>query len=69
MVDRCVCCDRKFSDLKKIIDEEKLSTIEALRRRVMFGINCGLCMPYISLIFTTGKTEFEPIISEGGGNE
>lgn len=69
MVDKCVCSDRKFSDMKSIIDREKISTIEGLRRRIMFGINCGLCLPYISMIFTTGKTEFEPIPLPGGENE
>ncbi len=69
MVDKCVCCDRKFSDMKQIIDRENITTIEGLRRRIMFGISCGLCLPYIKMIFTTGKTEFEPIPSEGGGNE
>jgi hypothetical protein len=69
MVDRCVCSERKFSDLKKIIESEKVNNVDGLRRHVNFGINCRLCLPYVSLIFTTGKTEFEPIPLPGEENE
>lgn len=66
MVDRCVCSNIMFAEMKQVIDEKKLTTIEELKKQVSFGITCALCVPYIRLIFTTGKTEFEPIQITGG---
>ena len=65
MVDRCVCSNKMFSELKKIIDKEKVESAESLREYISFGQNCSLCLPYVKLIFKTGKTEFEPMPAAG----
>jgi hypothetical protein len=52
MVDRCVCYDKRFSEMKAVIGE-----------------NCGLCIPYVQMIFKTGKTTFDVIPMMGGNTE
>ena len=61
MVDRCVCYNRLFSEMKNIIDRNNLNSIDELKNHILFGLNCSLCIPYVELIFKTGKTEFEVI--------
>lgn len=61
MVDRCVCSNVMFIDIKKVIDMKGITSIENLRKNIRFGKNCELCLPYVKLIFKTGKTEFEPV--------
>jgi len=61
MVDRCVCYNRLFSEMKNIIDRNNLNSIDELKNHIPFGLNCSLCIPYVELIFKTGKTEFEVI--------
>ncbi|MFI5212014.1 MAG: (2Fe-2S)-binding protein [Ignavibacteria bacterium] len=64
MVDRCICFDKKFSDLKILIDKHKLKNIDDLRRYFLFGENCKTCIPYIEMIFDTGRTEFKPVFND-----
>lgn len=47
--------------MKEIIDDFKLTSIDELKKHIEFAENCRLCVPYIDLVFKTGKTEFEPI--------
>jgi len=61
MVNRCICSNTTFSRMKEIIDNYKLSSTDELKEHVEFAENCRLCVPYIDLVFKTGKTEFEPI--------
>jgi len=61
MVNRCICSDTSFTRMKEIIVEFKLGSTDELRKHVEFAENCRLCVPYIELVFKTGKTEFEPI--------
>ena len=63
MVDRCVCSDRTFAEMKDVIDTHKLSSVDQLRGYMEFGRNCALCVPYIRQVFATGKTEFDIIIT------
>lgn len=61
MVDRCVCFDKTFADMKKVIDKNKIDSINELRKHFPFGENCGLCMPYVEQVIITGKTSFDVI--------
>jgi bacterioferritin-associated ferredoxin len=61
MVNRCICSKTSFFRMKEIIDNCKLSSMDELKEHVEFAENCRLCVPYIDLVFKTGKTEFEPI--------
>jgi bacterioferritin-associated ferredoxin len=63
VVDRCVCSDRTFAEMKTVIDTYELSSVDQLRGYMEFGKNCALCVPYIRRVFATGKTEFDIIIS------
>ncbi len=69
MVDRCVCYEKKFSEMKAVIDAKGLRTIEELKKYMVFGENCGLCIPYVQMIFKTGKTTFDVIPMMGGNTE
>lgn len=69
MVDRCVCYEKKFSEMKAVIDAKGLKSIEELRKYMVFGENCRICIPYIEMIFTTGKTSFDVIPLFGGSQE
>ena len=61
MVDRCVCFNRTFSEMKEISKKYNLKTISELKKYITYGENCKLCIPYIELMLKTGKTEFGPI--------
>lgn len=47
--------------MKEIIDKYGLKSVNELRKYFTFGENCMLCIPYIELVFKTGKTEFQVI--------
>lgn len=61
MVDRCVCFDNTFADMKMLIDKNGIDSIHELKRFVPFGENCGLCRPYVEMVIKTGKTSFDVI--------
>ncbi len=65
MVDRCVCFNRLFSEMQQIMVHKRLNTFEELKRYITFGENCKLCEPYVKLMISTGRTEFEPIEISG----
>ncbi len=61
MVDRCVCFDKTFAEMKEVIDAEGITTFEKLKERLTFAENCNICVPYVELVIKTGKTSFEPM--------
>ncbi len=61
MVDRCVCFDKTFAEMKNIIDEKGIASIYELKKIIPFGNNCGICMPYVEQVIKTGKTSFNVI--------
>ena len=65
MVTKCICYDKTFTDMKLLIDKHKLKTVDELQIHIPFGLNCKLCVPYVELVFKTGKTEFDVIGQEG----
>jgi NAD(P)H-nitrite reductase large subunit len=69
MVDRCVCYEKTFSEMKALIDAKRLNTIEELKKYMVFGENCKICIPYVQMIFKTGKTSFDVIPFMGGNTE
>ena len=60
---KCVCFDTTFQEMKSIMKEKDLKTIDELRKVKEVGNNCRLCVPYIEEMIKTGKTEFHEIIS------
>lgn len=59
-VNRCVCRRRSFKQLKKISDEQGIERVEKLIEQGLCGDGCGLCVPYVKLMFKTGRTTFKP---------
>lgn len=59
MVTKCICSDILFSEMKITTEKYGLKNIKDLREYVSFGENCSLCLPYVELMFKTGKTEFD----------
>ncbi|MBX7045273.1 MAG: (2Fe-2S)-binding protein [Ignavibacteria bacterium] len=64
LINRCVCSNIKFSEVKKIMTENNLSTLEQVREFIEVSQNCQLCAPYINKMIETGETEFNYIITK-----
>jgi NAD(P)H-nitrite reductase large subunit len=62
MVDRCVCFNKTFKELKITAGLHGCTTIPELKKYVIFSENCKLCVPYIEKMLETGETEF-PVFS------
>ncbi|MCC6228901.1 MAG: hypothetical protein IT432_06725 [Phycisphaerales bacterium] len=60
-IDRCVCRQIQFEELRDIAAEESLG-FEALLDSTGCGSSCGLCVPYIQAMLATGRTSF-PVMS------
>ncbi len=56
-VDRCVCHNRCFDELKALAHAEGLG-FEALCERTRCSTGCGMCGPYVRLMLATGRTRF-----------
>ena len=61
MVTRCVCFNKKFSELKSIAQQHNITTIAELQKQIRFCDNCKRCLPYVKLMLETGQTEFKPL--------
>ncbi|MDQ3021232.1 MAG: hypothetical protein M3R36_11795 [Bacteroidota bacterium] len=61
-ITKCICYDTTFSEMKKIMQENNLKTLEELREIKMVAVNCRLCVPYIKRMIGTGETEFDIIL-------
>jgi bacterioferritin-associated ferredoxin len=60
-VDRCVCYDRTFAELKSAAGAESLQ-LDEIAKRFGCGSCCGVCRPYIERMLETGETVFHQII-------
>jgi len=60
-VDRCICHDVTFAELKVMSEREGLD-LAGLRARTGCGSGCGLCEPYIRRMLETGITRL-PLLS------
>jgi bacterioferritin-associated ferredoxin len=61
VIDRCVCFDLRFSDLKKKLDERPAS-MDQIARRYGCGSCCGICRPYIERMLESGETVFTEVL-------
>ncbi len=59
-VDRCVCFDVSFRELKAYVDETGCDR-EGLTARFGCGRGCAMCVPYIERMLETGRTSFDLI--------
>lgn len=60
LVNRCICHSRSFKEVKDYAEENDITSIGQLQADDFCSCGCGLCIPYIELMFETGETEFEP---------
>lgn len=58
---QCVCHGVMFFEMKNIIDESKLKSIEELQAKKACAQSCKFCVPYINKLFETGETSFDVI--------
>lgn len=56
IIDRCVCFNKKFSELKEFCKDAKNSS--ELKEIAKCCTKCRLCTPYIEAMIKTGKTVF-----------
>ncbi|MBS0190142.1 MAG: (2Fe-2S)-binding protein [Planctomycetes bacterium] len=61
MVTRCVCRNVPFTELKELADAG-IRDLDELSRRTGCGTGCGMCIPYIRVMLTTGQTDL-PVMS------
>ncbi|MEO1009050.1 MAG: (2Fe-2S)-binding protein [Planctomycetota bacterium] len=54
-VDRCVCFDRSFEELRDVARTEDLS-LDQLSERTNCCRGCGMCKPYVRVVLSTGRT-------------
>ncbi len=63
-IDRCLCYDVRFADLKETADATGAETVAALQAHVTFGQNCQLCHPYVRRMLRTGEVVFHEVVEE-----
>ena len=63
-IDRCVCYDVTFEKLRITAEACGADTVEALQQHVRFGLNCGMCRPYVRRMLRTGEVVFSEIITD-----
>lgn len=62
-VDRCICHNVTFSELKKLADSG-MRDIDELSKRTGCGTGCGMCIPYIRVMLKTGITDLPVLTSQ-----
>lgn len=64
LINRCVCFNVKFADVKRIMDENGFTKLEEAQSVIDVSKNCKLCRPYLEKMLETGETEFNYIIEK-----
>lgn len=63
-IDRCLCFNVSFEDLKKVAVAFSATSIAELQEHCKFGRRCRLCHPYVRRMLRTGEVVFDRIITE-----
>ena len=63
-IDRCVCFQKTFAELKAVADASGAGTVAALQAHVVFGQRCRLCHPYVRRMLRTGEITFDHIVTD-----
>lgn len=63
-IDRCVCYNVTFEKLRITAEACSADTAETLQQHVRFGLNCGMCRPYVRRMLRTGEVVFSEIITD-----
>lgn len=59
-VERCICHDKTFSEIKRIVREKGYTTFKEIQEAGISGTQCKMCEPYIRAMLKTGETAFVP---------
>lgn len=62
-IDRCLCFDRPFADLREVADATGAQSVAELQQHAAFGRKCGLCHPYVRRMLRTGETVFSAVVT------
>lgn len=60
MVNRCICSNITFREIKKIAEQNDYRSVSELREAGVCALHCKLCEPYVEKVLETGEVEFEP---------
>lgn len=60
MINRCICSNISFENVKEIAKSEEYATVKDLQNNSVCCLHCELCRPYIEKMLETGKTSFKP---------
>lgn len=63
-IDRCLCFQETFADLRAVADATGADTVEALQQHAVFGLKCRLCHPYVRRMLRTGAVVFHEVVRE-----
>ena len=61
-IDRCVCFDYTFEQLRVAAARHSASSVLDLQQHVEFGLKCTLCHPYVRRMLQTGEVVFFDLI-------
>lgn len=59
-VNRCICHQVSFIEIKKIAEAKNLKTLEEIQAAKISCTQCKLCIPYVKMMLKTGKVSFDP---------
>ncbi|MBK8552330.1 MAG: hypothetical protein IPL53_15185 [Ignavibacteria bacterium] len=62
LVTKCICYDTTFEEMKRIMKERKIKTLDELKDVKIVADNCRLCVPYINKMIETGETKFHVLL-------
>ena len=63
-IDKCICSNITFSEVKKIAQLINAKDIIDLQEKIDVARNCRLCVPYLKEMLNSGETEFHKLILE-----
>src|SRR5690625_4698753 len=58
VVDRCICHNISFEEIRKVAVEKELTTVEQLQTKNIWSTSCRLCEQYIEEVLVTGQASF-----------
>ena len=64
---RCVCLDTPFEAVLQRVSEEGWTETWQITAAMGCGGSCGLCLPYLAQVISTGETEFAFVLQNSEG--
>ncbi len=64
LIDRCVCHDTSFEEIKAYAETHALTEFIPLWQACDFGKGCGMCRPYVKRMLETGETAYTAILRD-----